>query len=105
MKKFNVSILTAILAAMALSPLWAGGNRQSGGGPLTLRFSYWGGDARIAIYNQIAQRYMEDNPDIRIALEPSSWNDYFNKLSTQVAGSAAPDVISMHPRYMNYYAS
>ncbi|MDR0449949.1 MAG: extracellular solute-binding protein, partial [Treponema sp.] len=39
------------------------------------------------------------------ALEPSSWNDYFNKLSTQVAGSAAPDVISMHPRYMNYYAS
>jgi multiple sugar transport system substrate-binding protein len=48
---------------------------------------------------------MEDNPNIRIALEPSSWNDYFNKLSTQVAGGAAPDVISMHPRYMNYYAS
>jgi multiple sugar transport system substrate-binding protein len=105
MKKLKALTAMALLAALALAPLWAGGNQQRSGGPVSLRFSYWGGDARIAIYNQIAQRYTEDNPAINIALEPSSWNDYFNKLSTQVAGGAAPDVISMHPRYMNYYSS
>jgi multiple sugar transport system substrate-binding protein len=105
MKLVKISVLVAVLLAMAFSPVWAGGSGQKTGGETTMRFSYWGGDARIAIYNQIVARYTEDNPGIKITLEPSSFNDYFNKLSTQLAGGAAADVISMHPRYLKYYSS
>jgi multiple sugar transport system substrate-binding protein len=105
MKRIKALIMAAVLAASALVPIWAGGNQQKSDGPITMRFAYWGGDARVAIYNQIAQRYMEDNPTVKIALEPSSWEDYFTKFSTQVAGGGAPDVISMNARYLDYYSS
>ncbi|GHV40360.1 ABC transporter ATP-binding protein [Spirochaetia bacterium] len=106
MKRLKVFAFTAVLIALALAPVWAGGGgEKKSDGPVTLRFAYWGGDARIEIYNKIIQRYQEDNPNVKVTLEPSSWNDYFTKLSTQVAGGGAPDVISMHPRYMRYYSS
>jgi multiple sugar transport system substrate-binding protein len=105
MKRSKILALALTLLAVFSAGVWAGGGGQKADGTIPLRFAYWGGDARIAIYNQIAQRYMDDNPNVKLTLEPSSFDDYFNKLSTQVAGGGAPDVISMHPRYMNYYSS
>jgi multiple sugar transport system substrate-binding protein len=103
----TLKILVSAFAILAVSGMaaWAGGGGQKAEGPVTLRFAYWGGDARIAIYNQICQRYEEDTPGVKIALEPSSWNDYFTKLSTQVAGGGAPDLVSMHARYVKSYSS
>jgi multiple sugar transport system substrate-binding protein len=89
---------------LTTAAVWANGNKDSTG-TTTLRFGFWGGDERIAIYNQICDRYEADNPGIKIVREPSSFDDYFNKLATQVAGGAAPDVISMHPRYYNTYVN
>jgi multiple sugar transport system substrate-binding protein len=105
MKRIKILVSALVMLGVLGTAAWAGGSGQKAdGGQVTLRFAYWGGDARIAIYNQIVQRYMEDNPNVKITLEPSSFNDYFNKLSTQVAGGGAPDVISMHPRYIKYYS-
>ena len=107
MKNMKTIIFAAAFSVLALSAVWAGGGGQKAapGGGTTMRFSYWGGDARIAIYNQIVARYMEDNPSIKIVLEPSSFDDYFNKLSVSVAGGGAADVLSMHPRFLKYYSS
>jgi multiple sugar transport system substrate-binding protein len=70
-----------------------------------LRFSWWGGDARAKIYNEICDRFEADNPGIKVVREPASWNDYFTKLATQVAGGGAPDIIQMHPQYVKLFSA
>ncbi|RSL31932.1 sugar ABC transporter substrate-binding protein [Salibacterium salarium] len=71
---------------------------------IELRFSWWGDTGRNEIYNEIADRFEEENPNITIARETSSFNDYWNRLTTQVAGNNGPDVVSMHGSYVSDYA-
>jgi len=61
-----------------------------------LRFAWWGSAERDKIYNQILDLYEEQNPNVKIIREPSSWNDYWTKLSTQAAGGNLPDVFGLH---------
>jgi multiple sugar transport system substrate-binding protein len=83
MKRLRILGLAVLVLAVSSVAVWAGGGGQkaASGGTIPLRFAYWGGDARVATYNQIAQRYMADNPNVVITLEPSSSNDYWNKLA------------------------
>ena len=101
-------LILLLSVVIGIPVLWAGGgsNRSaSADGTKTLRFSWWGGDNRHILYGEIADRFEEDNPGIKIEREPASWNDYFNRLSTQVAANSAPDIMQMHPQFAAIYAS
>ena len=74
------------------------------GDVVEIRFTWWGDTTRNEMYNQICDRFEEANPDIKVIRESGSWNDYWDKLATQVAGGNAPDVISMHVQYISDYA-
>ena len=71
------------------------------GDVVEIRFTWWGDTTRNEMYNQICDRFEEANPDIKVIRESGSWNDYWDKLATQVAGGNAPDVISMHVQYIS----
>lgn len=60
-----------------------------------LRFAWWGNPDRDKIYNQILDLYEKEHPNVKIIREPSSWNDYWTKLSTQAAGGNLPDVFGL----------
>ena len=69
-----------------------------------IRMSWWGDTTRNEKYNEICDRFEAENPDVKVIREFGSWNDYWDKLATQVAGGNAPDVISMHVQYVSDYA-
>ncbi|WP_077624701.1 ABC transporter substrate-binding protein [Sediminibacillus massiliensis] len=71
---------------------------------VTIRFTWWGDSKRHEIYNQIADQFEEKHPNITIEREFGGWADYWDRLTTQIAGGNAPDVVGMHQEYVSDYA-
>ena len=66
------------------------------GAPVTLRFSWWGGDSRHEATIAAAKLYMEKNPNVTIEFEYSGWDGYKDKLVTQLSGGTAPDIMQVN---------
>jgi len=71
--------------------------------PVTLRFAWWGDDVRNKNTAQVIADYMKLHPNVTINGEPGVWSSYWDKLSTQVAGNSAPDIIQMDEQYIRDY--
>jgi multiple sugar transport system substrate-binding protein len=72
--------------------------------PVTLRFAWWGNDLRNKNTNQVIADYMKLHPNVTIKGEPGEWASYWDKLSTQVAGNSAPDIVQMDEQYIRDYS-
>jgi multiple sugar transport system substrate-binding protein len=72
--------------------------------PVTLRFAWWGNDVRNKNTNQVISDYMKLHPNVTINGEPGVWASYWDKLSTQVAGNTAPDIVQMDEQYIRDYS-
>ncbi len=98
-------VLVTLLVSLIAFPLFSGGAQEEAEDEVVeIRFPWWGDSSRHEVYNEIADRFEEANPDIRVAREPTSWGDYWDRLTTQVAGGNAPDVVSMHQFQVASYA-
>ena len=97
MKKI-LSVL--IVAILLLSGLSAFAEAQE---PITIRIAWWGDTMRHERYNGIMDAFEEMYPWITVEREYGTWNDYWDKLATQVAGGNAPDVMGMHQQYAADY--
>jgi multiple sugar transport system substrate-binding protein len=73
--------------------------------PVTLRFGWWGNDVRNKNTAQLIADYMKLHPNVTITGEPGVWSSYWDKLSTQVAGNSAPDIIQMDETYIRDYTN
>lgn len=69
-----------------------------------LRLQWWGSQPRAERTFEVANMFMEANPDIAVSGETIGWADYWTRLATQVAGRNAPDVMQMDYRYITEYA-
>lgn len=58
---------------------------------VTLRFSWWGGDARHEATLKAIELYESDHPNVTIEPEYSSYEGYYEKLVTQLSSENAPD--------------
>lgn len=63
--------------------------------PATLRFSWWGGDARHEATLAAVDAYMKLNPHIKIEAEYGGFDGYEQKLKTQLASGTAADVMQV----------
>jgi multiple sugar transport system substrate-binding protein len=70
---------------------------------VTLRFNWWGSDARHTLTQKVIDQFEEAHPTIKVQPEFSSYADYFNKLSTGAASRDLPDVMQMTDPYMYSY--
>ena len=67
------------------------------GKPVTMRFTWWGGDARHKATLDAINAYKGKNPNITIEGEYGGYEGYQQKLMTQLAGGSAPDLIQIDP--------
>lgn len=76
--------------------------KTADGGPeqITLRFSWWGGEERLAATLDVIKQFEELNPNIKIEPEYGSSDGYADKLATQLASGTAPDIIQIDPGLM-----
>ncbi|HWT26281.1 MAG TPA: sugar ABC transporter substrate-binding protein [Solirubrobacteraceae bacterium] len=86
----------ALVATLAAGTAACGGDdRQDTGGPVTLRYGLWDSNQQ-PVYQQCANAFEKQNPDIRISIQLNNWNDYWGGLARGFIGETAPDVFTDH---------
>jgi len=72
---------------------------------VTVRLAWWGNQPRHDLYAELSDLYEDLNPEVTLEREFNSWPAYWELLPTQVAGNNMPDIVHMHPSFVNEYAS
>jgi len=89
-----VLLLTGLVLVSAM--VFAGGGKET-----TLRWSYWGGEARLRAVQQALDVYF-NKTGVIVAGEPApGTNEHFNKVKTQFVGGNAPDIIQLGGDFNN----
>ncbi|MFF1252350.1 ABC transporter substrate-binding protein [Pseudarthrobacter sp. NPDC058329] len=99
--KLSAAVAASVLALSGCAA--AGTPSAEETGPVTIRFTWWGGDARQKATQQVIDAFEAENPNITVVGEYSDWNGYWDKLATQVAANDAPDIIQMDEKYVREY--
>jgi multiple sugar transport system substrate-binding protein len=89
----------------ASGALTACGGSSSGGsgGKQTIRFVWWGNQDRADATAKAVALFEKKYPDITVKTEFSGYAAYVQKLTTQVAGGAAPDLLQLdRPTFGEY---
>jgi multiple sugar transport system substrate-binding protein len=98
-KKFAILTILALVAALFSNVVYAQDKPK-------LLWGMWGSPEEVTVHQQVANAYMEANPDVEIEIWSQPWGDYFTKLDTLFAGgdgTLIPDVFFMSP--VQKYAS
>lgn len=70
-----------------------------------LRVYWWGSELRHGQTTEVLDLYAEEHPDVEISPEYSEWSGYWDKLATQTAGGAAPEIFQMDEAYIDSYGN
>lgn len=105
MKKANKTIVTtAAISLLSACLLGCGADSSAGsngdpagsaGKQVTLRFSWWGGDARHKATLDAINLYKQSHPNVTIEAEYGGFDGYEQKIKTQLAGGTAPDLMQL----------
>ncbi|MCR1841231.1 ABC transporter substrate-binding protein [Murimonas intestini] len=107
------SVMAASLAVMLAGSVFMGGagsvakaaDSAEDKEPVTLRFSWWGGDERNEATLQVIDNFEKEYPWITIEPEFGGDQGYLEKLSTSLAGGQAADIIQNGPGWMPSFMS
>ena len=92
---------TAPTFAPTTAPADSGG--KTAGAPAEITFSMWGAPEELTVWKQIVADFEAVNPNIKVNVEVSDWDAYWEKLKTQLAAGTPPDVFAMDaPLYLDY---
>ncbi|MGP9500998.1 ABC transporter substrate-binding protein [Specibacter sp. AOP5-B1-6] len=108
--KKSAFLATSALAAAALLLTGCGAANSpekegTADDPVTIRFAWWGNDARAKTTLEVIEAFEAENPGIKVKGENTEFSSYWDKMATQVAGGDTPDVITMSGSYPSEYSS
>ncbi len=90
--------LALTLAATAIAGACGSGSGSKGDSAeakQTIRFVWWGNQDRADATSAAVKLFMAKHPNITVQTEFAGYAAYFQKLSTEIAGGAAPDLIQV----------
>ena len=62
----------------------------------TLRFAWWGGNARHQATLAALRLFEQRHPGLRVKAEYMGFNGYLERLTTQIAGRSEPDLMQIN---------
>lgn len=69
--------------------------------PVTITWmNFSANEDRAALLDQIVQAFEATHPGIKVSVQTQSWEDYFTKLPTMIAGGSPPDAFELN--YENF---
>ena len=99
-KRYLAMFIAAALAVTSTAAFTGCGNKDSDGQTeegtekeITLRFMWWGDDVRHQATLDVISQYEEAHPNVKIEAEYGGYDGYFEKLTTQLSGGTAADII------------
>ncbi len=81
------------------------GSEAEAGGDVNLRMTWWGADARAQLTEEVVDLFEAENPGITVTTEWSTWDGYWDKLSTGAAAGDMPDIIQMDESQIDAYGA
>ncbi len=69
-----------------------------------IRFPIWFGQADIAAWESVIEQFKAVSPDVEVKFEPLQFDQYWQKLNTQLAANDAPGACGMHVGLVYGYA-
>lgn len=78
-----------------------GGDELPAEGPLTM--AWYGSDARNAAVQEVVDVFGEENPDLAIETQPTTFDGHWDRLSVQASANNLPCVPAMQSRYQTRY--
>src|SRR5438046_2056396 len=100
---FRTATIGTVAAAM-LTACAGGSNAPSG--PVTLTyFTFSAAPDHLNDLNSITTAFHQKYPNITINVQTASYNDYFTKLQTEIAGGTAPDTFELNYENFVSYSS
>lgn len=93
-------LATASLLALA----GCGGSPTNNAGTTKLDFVFWGAATRDELTRKAITAFEKENDTIDISSQFLPFDQYWNRLNTQIAGNNMPDLIQMDMRYLLQYS-
>lgn len=81
------------------------GCRAPQDGKTRVRVIFWGAPEEVEIITNTIREWEKNHPDILVILEHATYNQYCEKILTQVAGDSGPDVIFTDITYFYTFQS
>jgi multiple sugar transport system substrate-binding protein len=103
-RRAMLSLTAAGIAGALVLSACGGGSSAGEEGDVTLRFTWWGSDTRHAMTQELIEKFEQKNPGITIEGEFTGWDDYWDRLATNVAGRNIPDIMQQDSRYVREYS-
>ena len=119
-RNFKKAVSLALASTMALSLAACGGTSAStdttaagkaeGGDSaasneeVTLKFSWWGGDARHEATEKAIAAFMEKYPNIKVEAEYGAWTGWEEKQALAIQGGNAADVMQINWNWITSYS-
>lgn len=101
LKKNNVA-LACLVSCLLAAPVVASAESQADAKPVKLRYTLWDRN-QLPGEQQLVNEFEKNNPDIKVEIELTPYDQYFIKLSSAVGGNVAPDVFWMNmPNFQQY---
>jgi len=72
--------------------------------PVTIGFTFWGGDARVQDTNEAIEAFEATYDNITVDVQSADWTGYWDQLATQTAAGEMPDLVQMSDLYVSSYA-
>lgn len=98
-----VAMATALAVAATLAACSSPAAEEEAG-PIELRMTWWGGDARHELTNQALDLFEEQNEGITVIRDFGGFDGYLDKVTTQYAGGNSPDVIQLYNEVLVEFA-
>lgn len=73
--------------------------------PVTIRFSWWGGDSRHKATEAAVQAFMKKNPNIKVEVEYGAWDGWPEKVATQLSSGTAPDLMQINWNWLYQFSA
>ena len=88
-----------ILKADSLTAKYLNGKEEISG---EIRYAFWD-TTQQPYFEKCIEKFNEQYPDVKVTLEPSSWDEYWTKLEAGATGGSIADVFWMNgPNIMKY---
>lgn len=88
-------ILTVIPLAFVVAACGGGDKGLTPDGKVLVRYQLWDTNQK-PVYQKCADRFEQQNPDIKIQIENKNWGDYWSGLARGFIAGTAPDVFTDH---------
>lgn len=92
----NKMLIILVMVLCLVGQTFANGQKEDGqSGPVTISYMLWDAN-QLPAYQQAANDFMAENPNIKIEITQMGWGDYWTGIQTGMIGGVAPDVFTNH---------